>query len=99
MKLHSFRMAVLATALVFCSSASPVKKATAKPNPQFFYWYIAANDTFDNYLNTDDEINEQENATGLWVDTNPAGGTLLVRGYDNNVYPHNLLPSVLLYGH
>jgi hypothetical protein len=99
MKLHSLRLAVLAIAWVCCSSAFTVKKASAKPNPQFFYWYLAANDTFNSYLNTDDEITEQENETGLWVDNNPAGGTLLVRGYDNNNYPHNLLPSVLLYGH
>ena len=99
MKLHSFRLAVLAIAWVLCSSAFSVKKATAKANPQYFYWYLAANDTFNNYLNTNDEITEMEAETGMSVDTNPAGGTLLVRGYDNNVYPHNLLPSVLLYGH
>ena len=99
MKLHSFRLAVLAIAWVCCNSAITVKKATPKSNPQVFYWYIASTETIDNYLNTADEITEQENATGLWVDTNPAGGTLMVKGYDNNLYPHNLLPSVLLYGH
>jgi len=53
MKLHSFRLAVLAIAWVLCSSSFPVKKAAAKLNPQYFYWYLAAGDTFNNYLNTD----------------------------------------------
>lgn len=100
MKLHSFRLAALAIAWIFCSSAFITKKAAAKPvTPQWYYWYLAANDSFNNWLTTDDEIAEQEATTGMSVNTNPVGGTLLVRGYDNNVYPHNLLPSVLLYGH
>lgn len=100
MKLQSLRLAVIAITWVVCSSAFAVKKAAVKPaNPQWYYWYHADTDTFDNWLSTDDEITELENNTGLFVNTSPGGGTLLVKGYDNNVYPHNLLPTVLLYGH
>lgn len=97
---HSLRLVVLAFACVILGSAftkktNPIKLA----DPTVYYWYVAGTDSFWDSNNTSNEIIDQENATGYLVNTIAAGGTLLVKGYINSNSPHNVLPSVLLYGH
>lgn len=105
MKPHSLRLMVLALAWIILGSASIPPQPTAIPNavtqktdPTFYYWYLVANDSYQFYQNTADEITDIANTLGLFVDTNSFGDAV-VKGYINNVYPHNTLPAVILYSH
>jgi len=64
-----------------------------------YYWYSYPDDTYNDYQSLSDEINEMWAYYGLPVDTNPGGGTLIERGYQNNSYPHIAFPVLYLYVH
>jgi len=78
---------------------------TAKRTPQpaalltNYYWFTDDNDVYDRYASTDAEIANLQAFYGVPVNTNPAGGTPLRDGYINNTTPHNVWPSLILYGH
>jgi len=100
MKLHSLRLVVLALACIILGSSFTKTNSIKLENQTVYFWYIPGNDSFFDSNTTANEINEQQNISGYaLVNTTAAGGTLLVKGYSNNNYPHTVLPSVLLYGH
>ena len=73
--------------------------ATASPKTLYLYWYTYPYDMFNDWKSIADEEYELWVMYGFPVDMTPGGGTLLMRGYYNDTYPHNQLPYVLLYGH
>jgi predicted transcriptional regulator len=92
-------MIALALAWVILGSATPKQHATKTAVNTFYYWYKAIDDSYVQYSNTADAEWEMEQETGVLVDTNNSGGTLVERGYINSVIPHNVFASVLLYAH
>ncbi|HWK02191.1 MAG TPA: hypothetical protein VNS58_01080 [Puia sp.] len=99
MKLHSLRLVVLAFACIILGSAfTKIHPPTKLADPTAYWWYLATNDSYYSWENTTDAETDMSNTFGYTVDTVP-GGVLLAKGYINNNYPHNVLPSVLLYGH
>ena len=100
MKFSHLRLTlVLPACLLFAGSFTSLKDTPAKARQVYYYWYDEPQDTYDNYDTTADMINTWENLLGVMVNTNPAGGTLIVEGYNDNVYPHDVPPTVFLYAH
>lgn len=104
MKPSSFRKVALATAwFILFSAFTPGKKASpptpASGSNTSYYYYLEPGDTFDSYNTVAGEISRLESITGLYVDTNPFGGTLVAKGYTNNIVPHTIWPSSYLYSH
>ncbi len=104
MKPSSFRKVALATAwFVLFSAFTPGKKASpsilALGDNTHYYYFLVPTDTFDAYNTVADEIARLQSLTGSYVDTNPFGGTLLAKGYTNNIVPHTIWPSSYLYLH
>jgi len=64
-----------------------------------FYWYSWPYDTYNDRKTIPDEEWEMWFYYAALVDTDPSGGELIERGYLNNAYPHNMLPSQFLYVH
>ena len=92
-----FTLAVLAW-VVICSAFTPWQPAVSSKQT-YYYFYNYPDDTFNSYSNTADEEAALESVLEVTVNTSSAGGTLVARGYFNNNYPHNMLPSVMLYAH
>ena len=97
MKRLSYQLFCLLLLWAVCFSGKSVSKPSHKAETMY-YWF-RTDDVYLDFMTTDDEINELENSLGVWVDTSPFGGTLLERGYTNNLLPHTVWPTVLLYGH
>lgn len=89
------------TAPTPCTSAAPASaQAGTSPKGTFansYYWYSAFDGSYNDYETIAYEIWEMEIWYGVTVDQNPAGGTLVEKGYwyENPEYP----PMELLYGH
>jgi hypothetical protein len=64
-----------------------------------YYWFTYPDDSYWDHKTVADEINEMWIWYGTTVDTRPAGGTLIDRGYNSIAYPHIFYPSVYLYVH
>jgi len=75
------------------------RPTTAAPKTLLLYWYTYPYDSYNDWKTTSDEEYELWVMYGFPVDQTPGGGTLLMKGYYNDAYPHNQLPYVLLYGH
>ena len=73
--------------------------ATTAPKQQLLYWYDPWYDMLQDHKTIADEEYLLWVMYGYAVDQTPGGGTLLMRGYINNAYPHNTLPLAMLYGH
>ncbi|HWK07366.1 MAG TPA: hypothetical protein VNS58_27225 [Puia sp.] len=93
-----FTLAILAW-LVFCSAFTSWQPASVSSKKIYYYFYNYPDDTINAYSDTADEEAALESVLGVTVDTNAPGGTIVVKGYSNNNYPHNVLPSVLLFAH
>jgi hypothetical protein len=82
---------------------TPVPHATTAATASrdiLYYWFSYPEDYYNDYTDIDDEEFEWYlELGGVPVDTNPAGGTLIARGYMNNSDPHNYFPSAYLYAH
>ena len=78
-------------------TAHPAAATAAKQ--QQFYWYTYPYDQYNDQKTVADEEWELWCWYGFPVGTTPGGGTLLMKGYANNAYPHNQLPMVQLYGY
>jgi hypothetical protein len=93
-------MAGLAT---FCLTGFKPKPtgetAASTPRQMLYYFYTYPYDFYNDRKTLADEEYELWVMYGFNVDTSPSGGTLLMKGYFNDAYPHNQLPMVLLYGH
>jgi hypothetical protein len=90
--------------LVLAFSGASLRKpapttAPAKAKGAYYYWYTVPDDSFNDLTTTPNEESELFWEYGVIVNQNSAGGTLLMRGYINNSYPHNMPASIYLYGH
>ena len=63
------------------------------------YYYYNADDDFDAYNTVSAEIVRLQGIYGVTVNTSPYGGTQVASGFTNNIYPHQIWPSSLLYAH
>jgi hypothetical protein len=97
--LSIYSLAAMLAWLLTCSAFTPQQPANAATRQVEYYFYSYPEDTFTDYNTVAGEISELEANLGVNVDTNSGGGTLVSRGYFNSNYPHNMLPSVLLYAH
>jgi hypothetical protein len=107
MKPTSFGAAVVAALLLFfCATISPVKAGSPEPQVKstgafvpYFNFYLTSNNSYLGYQSEDQEIDNLEGTYQVYVDTDPAGGTLLASGFFLYGSVHLLPPSVNLYGH
>lgn len=107
MKRLSISLPAMALALVlFLSGATATDHAAAAApsanNAHFsiyYYWYTYPGDTFVDYEPINVEDLEYWINYGWLVNTDPRGGTLISKGYQQNSYPHSFPPSVFLYRH
>lgn len=100
MKRFPLRLLLVASTWIITSSAvNPQDARPAKVHQVEYYWYDEPQDNFDNFDTTDDMINTWQNLLGVPINTIPGGGTLILKGYTNDAYPHNLPCSVYLYAH
>jgi hypothetical protein len=74
-------------------------EAVAATTQALYYWYSWPSDSYIDRKTIDDETYEMWVYYGVFVNTNPAGGTLVDRGYTYNNYPHTFFPAVYLYAH
>jgi hypothetical protein len=98
------RVAIATAWLILFSAFTNGKQASSSTSHHsrdntYYYYYLADDDSYDAYNTVAGEIAHLESLYGVYVDTNPFGGTLLARGYINNWYPHTIWPSSYLYGH
>jgi hypothetical protein len=107
MKPRSFSAAAVAALLLFfCIGISPVKAGSVEPQQKnaatavpYFYWYLKSNNAYLGYQSEDQEINNLEGTYQVYVDTDPAGGTLLACGFFLYGSFHPIAPTINLYGH
>lgn len=107
MKPKSFSAAAIAALLLFfCTTISPVKAGSPEPQAKktevfvpYFFFYLTSNNSYLGYQSEDQEIDNLEGTYQVYVDTDPAGGTLLASGFFLYGNLHILPPSVNLYGH
>lgn len=101
---HSIRLLFAAGLIIFCSAGFTQKPAAPEPpvsakQGQLYYWYTQPYDQFNDQKTLADEKWELWSLYFVLIDTDPIGGTLLMKGYFNNAYPHNQWALVFLYGH
>ena len=94
----------LATPFTVAAPATPTRKrlkmeTLLRPDQTLYYWYSWPYDTYNDRKTLNDEIWEMWFYYAALVDTNPSGGILIERGYNNGNYPHSLLPYYFLYVH
>ena len=100
-----YGVAMAAALILLCTSFTSDKAVAPAASPSdaaadiYLYWYSYPADTYLTYCGVDEEINTLELEYDVLVDADPSGGTLLVRGYDSDIYPHEVWPTVYLYGH
>ncbi|GGB23632.1 hypothetical protein [Puia dinghuensis] len=82
--------------LIASPASSPSPHAAKQ---QVYYWYTYPDDTYNDFTTIANEESELFYQYGVLIDQSPSGGTLLMKGYLFNTYPHNQPASVLLYGH
>lgn len=108
MNLLSLRLLLIAGLLTFCGSFKPASSSTvsspaAPVNTRtvLYYWYTYPDDVYKDHVSLQQETNEWWVYYGgmVGIDTNPIGGTLIARGYNNNYYPHYNFPTAYLYAH
>ena len=66
-----------------------------------YYWFWYPDDTYNDYETAyweEYELNEFY-YPGVEIDTNPMGGSLLMKGYQLPNQPHMGFPSIYLYAH
>ena len=73
--------------------------AAAPTAETLYYWYTAPDDTYNDRQTIEDETYELWIYYGTTVNTNPAGGVLVSRGYRNDSYPHNQFATIYLFAH
>jgi hypothetical protein len=95
--IFAFLLVLTIAGLGFRKPVAPSAPATTKT--AWYYWYTYPDDTYNDFNTISGEENELFWEYWVPIDQNSAGGTLLMRGYINNVYPHNFPASVFLYGH
>ncbi|HVU56064.1 MAG TPA: hypothetical protein VHD83_13460 [Puia sp.] len=64
-----------------------------------YYWFSVPDDMYHDRATVNDEIDEMWLYYGTLVNTTPAGGVLIERGYFNNALPHTQFPAAYLYAH
>ena len=65
-----------------------------------YYWYTYPADTYNDHESlVVEELEWWIVLGGVPVNTSPAGGTLIARGYLTNAYPHTYFASEYLYAH
>ena len=80
--------------------AATAKAPSTAPRQAMYYWYFEPSDTYNDYQTLSDEIVEMWiYYDGILINTNPAGGTLIEKGYPTNAYPHTGFPSYYLFSH
>jgi hypothetical protein len=103
MKPKSYQLAIaIAFGILVCSFSTSKRVAPAPSrhaDNTYYYFYDADTDTFQRYSNTSTEIVALQTIYGVPVDQNSFGGTEVALGYSNNIVPHQVWPSVLLYAH
>ena len=104
MKPLSLLAVACATLVLFlCTSFRPVSSHnTRHHSPKqntHYYFYLNGGTTYDGWYSVADETDRLETMYGVYVDTNPFGGTQLAAGYVLKGYPHFIYASVILYGH
>jgi hypothetical protein len=102
------RLLLIAGLLTLCGSFKPASPTTlSSPSAPtttrtvLYYWYTYPDDVYNDHLSLDEETYEWWVFYGglVGVDTNPIGGTMIARGYNNNYYPHYNFPTAYLYAH
>jgi hypothetical protein len=101
MKRLSISLPIIILLLTLTGAGFTRKQAASVPAAAqtLYYWYTYPDDSYNDRKTIDDETYEMWLYYGVFVNTNPAGGTLIDRGYTNNAYPHTVFPSVYLYAH
>jgi hypothetical protein len=97
-------IAIFGIFLVLAFSSAGLRKPTSTPAPvkakgAYYYWYTVPDDSYNDLTTISNEEDELFWEYEVLVNENPSGGTLLMRGYINSSYPHNMPASVYLYGH
>jgi hypothetical protein len=102
------RLLLIAGLLTLCGSFRPVSHATipspaasASPRTVLYYLYTYPDDVYNDHLSLQQETYEWWVFYGgiIGIDTDPIGGTIIARGYNNNYYPHYNFPTAYLYAH
>ena len=93
-------LTVMLAWLITCSAFTPGRPAAAGNRQVKYYYYNYPMDYFTEYNTVAGEISDLEATLGVNVDTNPGGGgTVVAKGYFNNNFPHNMLPSIIFYAY
>ncbi len=102
------RILLIAGLVTLCGSfkavsPAPIPKPAAplKPQTVLYYWYTYPDDVYNDHLSLQQETYEWWVFYGglVGIDTNPIGGTLIARGFNNNYYPHYNYATAYLYAH
>jgi hypothetical protein len=94
------RLLLLTLPLVFSGAAfSKTSDAAPLARQVSYYWYSYPYDTYNDYNTLAEEEWEMWVYYDAPVNTDPAGGTLIERGYTNHVYPHEFPAVYFLYVH
>jgi hypothetical protein len=97
--IFAFLLVLVIAGAGFRKPVAPSAPAAKSVKSSLYYFYTYPDDTFNDLNTVSGEETELENEYGVVVNQWSAGGTLLMRGYVTNAYPHNFPPSVFLYGH
>jgi hypothetical protein len=90
---------LLSTAFIKKDLPKEAPRPATASRQQLFYWYDPWYDQFNDWKTIAQEEWELWALYGAPVDQSSSAGTLIMKGYPNNAYPHNTLPMVLLYAH
>lgn len=80
--------------------ASPAVASAMTTHPvstNYYYWYSAFDESYNDYEDLSYETWEMEMWYGVLVNTDQVGGTLVEKGYLQN--NPNMTPNILLYAH
>lgn len=105
MKPLSFSAAAAAILLLLCTSfrsgtegLAPKKSLVSSDNTHYYY-YLNGGTTYDGWYTIAEETDRMSDMYGVYVDTDPFGGTLLASGYSLKGIPHLVYATSFLYGH
>jgi hypothetical protein len=99
MTFRTFRLCILAAAWIILGSATPIRHNAPAAKQTYYYWFWADTDYLYEYATTGQACTDLMGLTGKTVNTQQAGGTLIVNGYILSNQPHTGWPQVLLYTH